>query len=248
MPRDKQMVKNKKIRYTGRRATVRSIFFFLMLAAAAYFFLNSSVFDVSEIKVEGNEALTFEEIADLSGIQIETNIFKINLSEAVEKLTLHPKIDQVNISRSFPNTIVIEVSERKTQAVIALDRKFIQICDNGYFLKQVDQVGSFDLPIVTGIDINEPISPGQKIEANEVEGVLKILNLMNRDEKNMIAEIHYGDPTNITMFTVNEIEIILGDTKQLEKKVFLVFEILSRTEDAAIQYLDIRFPKSPVIR
>jgi len=237
----------KRITYVGRRFAIRNLFFFLLLITALYFFFHSQIFNISRISVLGNHALTDEEVIDLSGVRKGTNIFKINLGDIKEKIKLHPMVEEVNAKRVFPDGLVIEIFEFKPYVLLPTEGGFIQVSSEGFYLKSIEHIGRTGLPIVTGVEIEKSAAPGDRIRAKGLDLALQILRPLNSNELRSIAELDVHDPSCINMFTPTGVKIILGSGEQASKKVRLALEIFSRL-DREVEYIDVRFPKSPVIK
>ena len=71
-----------------------------------------------EITDDGNSA-TRDQLLKTAGIQEGMNIFRINLTQAREKLAAIPQIEHVEVEREVPGKVTITISERKPIAWLA---------------------------------------------------------------------------------------------------------------------------------
>ena len=85
----------------------------ILLIIAIIFVLSSSLFNIKSINVLNNNILSNEDIISLSNINIGQNIFKINKNASIDHLKENAYIEEVNISRKLPNTLEINIKERK---------------------------------------------------------------------------------------------------------------------------------------
>ena len=236
--------RKKRIKYVGRRYSIRALLFSLMLVLATFFFFQSPFFDVSAIAVTGNATLSKPEARNLSGISKGTNIFRVDTSDVEDKLLLNPFVASVDVSRDLPQTISLSIVEHEPIAVVPVTEGFIEVSKEGYCLKQCKEISSLDLPIVSGLGIKKAISPGLKVENKSLPLALKILELSNK--KGTIAEVDVHNISGINIFTFSKVRILLGNNEQLEDKINLAMDIAAKVPNS--KYIDVRFPKSPVYK
>lgn len=84
-----------------------SIFIIFLVFLTGFILLRSPLFEVRNIKVHGNQLLEEGKIISLSEIATGSNIFKIDLAEAKDKLKLIPLVKEARVTRSLPATVVI---------------------------------------------------------------------------------------------------------------------------------------------
>ena len=101
------------------------------------FFLHSSAFAVKEVVVEGNQSLQSAEIVRLTGVVPGTNIFLLNEEEIMDRLTLQPLIESVQLVRKLPNRLLVRVQEREPCALLPVTEGFAVVDREGVFLTRV---------------------------------------------------------------------------------------------------------------
>ena len=110
--------KRKKQKNNGVRGFVFSSVSFIVICAALVFGM-SVFFRVSNIEVTGAGHYTQEEIIGASGIKNGDNLMFVNRSGVARKICSKLiYIGEVNVKRKLPNTVIIEVSESGSVAVI----------------------------------------------------------------------------------------------------------------------------------
>lgn len=236
--------RKRRYRYVGRRYSIRTLLVFLMLVMTAFFFFQSPYFDIAEIAIAGNSNLSSEEVVKLSGINKGTNIFRVDIQAAKEKLLLHPFIASTELKRDLPDTISIQMVEYVPAAVVPFEGGFMVVSKEGYCLKHCNEVSDLDLPIISGLGMKGGVPPGSKVDSELLSVALEVADCC--DKKGVIAEIDVHDVYKICVFTFSQTEILLGDSEQLKEKIHLAFDIASKAPNA--KYIDVRFPKSPVYR
>lgn len=155
---------------------------FVLFCAGMYYFLSSDIFDISNVKVLGNNYYTVEQIKDKANVKIGKNIFAFRKGALKNKLLKDPYLKNVVIKRKLPSTIVIEITERKEQAALLDNEKYIIIDDGGLVLRT-----SKDEPKITRIT-NLKIKQSKVGKPIEVEG-----NALLNDTLKMLKEMDKAD-------------------------------------------------------
>lgn len=136
----------------------------LILLLAIFFIVvtQTDIFNVKKISVSGNSEVPKDKIALASGIVMGENIFKLNIKSAKENLLLHPYIKNANIKRDYPDKINIKIDERQEIAFIKHMNTYVYIGFDGLVLDVLDEQKENKVPLLTGIDIENP-SIGSRI-------------------------------------------------------------------------------------
>lgn len=226
---------------------IQSLFFVFIFSLAVFFFLQSPVFRVKAVEVNGNSQLRRDQIMALAGLAKGVNIFKANLQQAQSKVALNPMVKHVDITRHLPSTIIINVTERKAIGLVANSGRFSAIGEDGYCLALVNNLASINLPIITGVKAANAM-PGQAINDDNLRAALAYLSAMPLNMRAAVSEINVSDMNNIRIFTIDEAEIRFGDLTRIKEKIKLYQEVIGQKYSNKIQYIDISYKGSPVIK
>jgi len=226
---------------------MKKMFLFLLVVSALYFLFHSEIFNINSFSIKGNDLLSRKEIIEISGAKKGTNIFNVNLEEMEEKIELHPVIKDAEVKRVFPNSLSIEVQEHKPSAVIATQGGFMLLDKRGYLIEQVERISHIELPVITGVDVKKNVAPGDTLSNKKLYPALRILTSTEPDDLRFVAEIDVKNPACINLYTHSGIKIVLGDGERIGKKIETAKKILSQV-DKQVEYIDLRYPKSPVVK
>ena len=103
-----------------KHTSVNALIGFVLVVIAAIFVM-SVLFRVHDIRVEGNEHYTDEEIIKAIDIEDGDNLFFYDRIAAVSRaLAKLPYIEEVSITRSLPDRITITVTESKAMAYLVV--------------------------------------------------------------------------------------------------------------------------------
>lgn len=245
------MTKGKKRSFPRRRRRqlniLQSLFFIVVLVATGYVLLQSPLFSVKDILVEGVQTLKPEEIERLSGINIGVNTFKLNLKEVQERVAMNPLVKQVKVGRRYPGTIVIRIEERKAVALVPWKGEFLAVDTEGYYLNKVKDFSKANLPVITGIRLGN-LTPGKQIAGDGLAAALKFVQKMDQNQLANLSEVNGADPMGIVIYTLDKTEVRLGTSERIEEKLALMREALKKSYGRQVEYINITYEGKPVIK
>ncbi len=212
-------VKKKKKKFT--------LFIMLFLMAIAIILtLRTDIFSIQSVKVNGNDLLSDDYIVDFSGIIIGNNIFKEKTKNISENLLAHPYIKAAKIKRSFPDTLNINIEERKRAATISFMGNFIIIDREGYVLES--SINAADLLVIKGLDILS-FNEGDILKVDnklKLDKTLKIINKL-KDTDIAIMEIDISNIDDIRFKISKYMGCKIGDGENLNYKLDILQNILA---------------------
>jgi len=220
----------------------------LVILIAGLLFIKSSYFTVGSVIVEGNKYVSIEEVYRIADIPESINIFNLNTTTIKMRLMRDLRIAETDVSRRFPGTIVISITERKPMAYVASGYGFLELDKQGVVLAALKNIKQINVPMITGIRLeNEYIN--DKIENESIENIVNYLSLLDEITLNQLSEINLKSSEQIIAYTVNSVYIRLGNSAQLSDKAKLTNEILHELSDKKkiVEYIDLNY-SPPVIK
>ncbi|MDD2211979.1 MAG: FtsQ-type POTRA domain-containing protein [Clostridia bacterium] len=236
------------------RASLIGLSFFLLfcLLLSFYFFINSAFFNLQEIKVSGCSIVAEDTVIKLSGLNLGTNLFKINTHEVITKLEMHPVIKTLSVFRKPPHTLVLKVEERTPLALVVGSDGYLAIDAEGIYIQQVHDLLNLNLPVISGLSLKESISLGADLTTPGLEAALQLLRLMDREFLESVAEIRAASPYSLIIKMLQGVEIHFGEPKEIEQKLQIIQELLVENEELinnqTVEYIDLRYNSLPVIK
>ena len=234
-PQEKKDEENLKKKTKIKASTViKFTLFIAIVVVILYLMFNYETFNLTEIKVSGNEKYTAEEIVSNSNLNIGENVFKQLFYSLNTKIDLS-YISKSSFSYSFPSTIVINVEERYP-AYIALDKnsgKYYKIDNDGYLLEQCELTSKEDELLIEGLVFGDNPQMGEKI--NEV--YINKLDIYNNikillDKYQIIGNITKVNFSNsLTTITIDDkLNVVFANDSNLEYKVSFLKGILQEND------------------
>lgn len=235
------------------RRWVKKLLLITVLIVAVVVFLRSPLFTVKEIHVTGNENVSYGKIIDLAEITADETLFKMNKKEISARLMAYPFIEQAELKRRLPSTLVIEITEREPIGFIVTSNGYVQFDKAGMVLAIVGSMGKYNLPIITGIDMAEIPSPGSILDGESFQNALNVIKNCDPQVLSNIAEINIGENSYVVAHTYQGIEIKIGTDKDINLRLNDLRDILAEIAAeniniADIEYIDIRYKDVPVIK
>ncbi len=177
-------MKRKDIIKKQKKSSIfKKILFIFLLSIICFFILSSDIFSVKAVFVENNTLFSQEEIIEMSGIVFGTNTFKIETKDISDRIMGNPFIKNVQVRRSLPDGITIEIEERKEAACVFFVDQSIVLDEEGYVLKTVEN--NPYLTIIDGLEI-EGFVVGEKIKIKNQQVLEEVLNvIMEMDKHNL---------------------------------------------------------------
>lgn len=232
---------------------VALLFFILLLSV--YLFLHSTIFNIRQIEVFGNDKVSKEEIIALSGLSPGANLFEFNEAACSQAIEVHPMIKNVEIKRRLNRTIAINVTERQTWALIPYGDLFLCIDDTGICFDKLNYASFNDVPIITIEQMPEHVNLGQAVNHQATDMVKQVWDALPDDERQAISDFHYQNQDNtLKIYTTKGTEVRFGSLDRLQEKVDAIAQIIKLEADIetegqdVIDYVDIRFKGEPVVK
>lgn len=227
------------------------ILLIIIISSSSYIFLPYFYFD--NVVILGETTLEKKEILNLSKIDQDKNIYRINLKKAEENIRNDSYIKDINIKRKFPKTLVFSIEQRFESAIIPVTGGYAIIDEEGVALNIQTDVSSMQKPIISGI---KPVKVqlGQKIPIENEEQFTTILSLISISQNarllESISDINLKNLENIYMTTTTGITVLFGDGYGLNDKMLRLNKILVDLHTKGIHHgvIDMRFNSNPVYR
>lgn len=240
MPQDRETM--------GRSFTLAVTLFAITLALL--FVLQSALFAVSSVQLVGARHLTEEEILSIAGISVGDSLFNVDVRRARERLLAHPRIEQATVRRRLPATIHVEVVERVPVAIMPHPEGFAALDAQGRVLMLSEEL-RLPYPLLTGFDLPEGSGPepGTELRSPELNRALTVASALPPSLLATVGEVA-ATAQGVTLKTRDGIDVLIGDTSQLEEKLQTLSDILRSLADGreSVRQIDVRIPRTPVLR
>lgn len=222
--------KKKRRERERKKRKLFSIFFFILLIfCAIIIFLKTPLFDIKEVKVEGNFLVTEEEIIKICGMEKGNNIFDRISYFGEKKIKSLPYISDAKIIKKLPSHVTIRVLEEKEAYSIYFDDKYILSDKNGKSIRE--SLTNENLPVIKGCTKGE-FSMGEMVSLHteeETEIFLRTIECVNYYSFYNLTEIDLSNKHSIVLKTEGPLTIkigSLGTDDELSYKMAYIKEVI----------------------
>ncbi len=195
------------------------------------FVTTSPRFAITEIRIEGIERLTADELRPVLPIRIGDNVFTARLDATVDALRAHPWIASVELRRILPHTLVVDIREHQAVALAEFGELYL-VAPSGHVFKraELDAGDGEGLPIITGIDRasyrRDPAGTAKLISG----ALAAVKQWESSTARPAIGEVHVDARGSLTLRTYDQSTAIeLGQLAQIDHTL----DARIRTFDAA---------------
>ena len=231
----KQVKRNNVEEYkkkTGIASKVIITIFLIIIAMVLVFI--SGAFDINEVIVEGNNAISSEQIISFSEIQLGTNVFAISKKDIKNKIKENSYVEDVQTKRILPNKIKLIIDERKIEYALQLANSYVYINRQGYIIEISNTEPT--VPIILGFTTDlSNIKPNDRLkdeDLNKMNVVIKILETAkNNDLDKLITKIDISNEENYTIYLDSEGKVAyLGNGTELNTRFIYIKAILKEQQ------------------
>lgn len=228
--------KKKKVTTKNKKITKKSkiLFCTILVIIAVLLILNSPLFNVKNIVVEGNSTNSSEKIVSLSGLQTYTNIFKFNENDVIEKIKENAYIENVKIEKKLPSTVKIIVEERTPKYMLQFADSYVYINNQGYMLEISNE--KLNIPILIGFTTDlSNIKAGNRITIDDLKKMDMVIKIYEAAKSNgladLVTKIDISNDKNYTIILETEgKKVYLGDCSNLNTRILYLNSILEASK------------------
>ncbi len=248
----KQLNKNKLIKRQRIFFVRRMIFIFFIFIIFMLVFVNSSIFNIKNIKVKGNEFLSEEYILkELNGIY-HKNLLFYSIDKELLSLKNNKYVNNIKYKKKLPNTLNVYVEETDVDYYIYHNNEYYMFNKESKLIDILDYKQNFDIPEIIKVKLNNDIKIGDKLfdeNSREVQWMKSLGELFNLNNSDITFE--YIDLTDVynVILGYRNIEVKIGTNSDLKQKLNIAINIINSNNKFKDMkgYIDVRAKSHPVI-
>lgn len=235
------------LRYIARIAIVIAVI--LLIIFGSIFVYRSDLFHVNNVQVNGSAHLTSQEITSIAAVSDDSTLLRLDSKGIKDRLEDNAWVQNAAIHRVFPDTIVIDITEREPGAVVKInDRSNWVISTDGAWLSAAttDDWENAMKIIDVSPSMPAPIS-GAMCADGGINNALDILNSISDDLRSRIVSISAESSIKTSLNLVDGVTVAFGDSSDIEVKEAVINSLLNEYE-GRISYINVRVPTRPTYR
>ncbi len=200
------------------------------------FLCKSELFNICNIEITGNGQISKEMLLELSGINLNANIFLTNTNKAEKQISQNTYIKEVKIKRILPDKIKIEITEKEKTYMVQIDENVAYLDKTGYIL-EISPNKLDNLIMLYGYSTAKAeISEGNTLNEEDLKRLEDVHQIVKSSEKmelnDKITSIDIKDKFDYTLNLQTYKKIVyIGDTSNLSTKMLRTKDIIDKTID-----------------
>jgi cell division protein FtsQ len=210
-----------------------------VLAAIAWGVSKSPLLDVDHVRIRGEKKVTAAEVEAAAGIHPGDAMVWIDTGQAVDGVEALPYVKQATVTREWPDTVRIQVRERRPVAWVAGPAGKVLVDGTGRVLETVDTPPPA-VPELRGAKVVPP--PGGRIDALDAARVAGALDVLAAAGTTSVERTDHG----VVLHRAEGEEIRMGAPTQIGVKLRAAFAVLQNSEGQPVNYVDVSVPTNPV--
>ena len=262
----------KRVSVRGRRSSSKStvslfkkIIYSLgalaVLVGIGYGVFLTPVFAVQNIEISGTDNTEFQllvnqwvaQLTEKTTMGLQSNhMFVVPTDDLEDVLGLDKRVDSVVVTKKFPNTLVINVTEFNPQVVYARDGRFYLLNEEGRVVDIVSENTRVDLPLILGTSTDEALLPSDTAKNERIisESATRFMSELNKEFPKFFPDITLTQftfvPDSIELYANTSLGwYILFDPNvdlniQLSNLSRVYNEKISNRERKSLEYIDVR--------
>ena len=245
----------------------------LVAAVVVAVLLGVSVFfKVEKVVVYGNSSYEAWTIRDASGISEGENLLTFGAAAACDRILDElPYVEKVRIGVSLPGTVKVYVTEYEVAySLEAEDGSWWLMTSDGSVVEKIDVGSAAAHTIIQGVKLSSPKvgdsaraaepepemgtnAAGEQIElpvittgADRLKAAQTIMSSLElSDVLGQVASIDVSQTGSLTLKYGTRFDVLLGGTKNMDKKIAWMASTIDQLEDYQTGTLDVTFTVRP---
>lgn len=227
----------------------------------------SPVCTIEKVRVEGADHLTQEEMLTLAAVPSGTTLLRVDTAQIEKNCLRDAWIEKVRVSREFPSTLVISVTEREIAAVVEVpsevnytSRLWAIAADKMWLMPIPDQDSEQGQAInpqiyedvesvlrITDVPFGAKVEIGTYCTDVNINNALSVVAGMTTQLKDRVVKVSATDSESTTLVLDNGIEIAFGTAENTREKERIILALLEEHE-GNIAYINVRSVNNPTWR
>lgn len=206
----------------------------LVAGVAVWLIAYSSVLGVNQVDVEGNEFVTDAQVRQLVQVDDGEPLARVDIAAVASRIEELPAVKSVDVSRKWPNSLLVQVRERSVVAVIQVGARYRGMDETGTMFRNFARLPK-GVPVIRATG---ELSAEVRAEGASVVGALPPA---------VARRVEY-----VELRTVDQINLILRDGRSVvwgsaeeSDTKGKVLEVLLAEEGTT---LDVSVPGNPTVK
>lgn len=265
-----QGMRDERVHRTYRAHMAKAIVLLCLvaiLAATCFGVYWSGLFSIKQLTVSGVEHLTSEEMTQLANVPSDTTLLRVDTGAVKSGVMRDAWVADVDVQRVFPDTLNLNVTERKIGATVEVsvdEGQSLQtwaISEDGIWLCMIPEEGTEaaskispkiyeDKANVLSIkDVAYGVKPevGSQCSDESIINALDIVTGLTTELKDQVKTVSATSADNTTITLDSNVQIAFGSADDIRDKERVCLQIMA-DNPGTVSYINVRVVASPTWR
>lgn len=218
----------------------------LILAWGLAAIWRAPLFTVDSVQVKGNAHLSTAEVLSLAAVPTDATLLRLPSSQIVERLESSPWVSAARVTRSFPHTIVLDVTERVPLALAdAGVRGLWLVTGDGHWVAVRSKEPTSGLVLIKDVPALAP-QAGEKSTSPQLTNALDVVAGLSPQLKGQLKFVSAATVEKTMLVLNNDVQVFVGSADEIAKKDLIARAILRREKN--VVYVNVRVTDRPTWR
>jgi cell division protein FtsQ len=222
-------------RWMRWKFVVASVLFVAMVVTGVWLVFFSATLSVSRVEVAGNELLSDQRVLRIAAVPEGEQLALVDLADAARRVETLSEVKDADVTRAWPDGVLITVTERTAVAVVELGGKIRGLDAEGIVFRDYTSVPK-------GMPRVRPTTSTGTDALKEAAGVVSALP---DDLAARVDHVEVQTIDQITLVLRDGREVLWGSAEESDLKATVLAELLD-VQDANVY--DVSVPGSPTTR
>lgn len=190
--------------------------------------------------VTGSKTVTLDDVKVAGNVDDPVNLLQVNTERLKQRLSHDLRVESVSVSYQFPLTMVVDVKDRKGIMILPSQFGYLTIDRKGQVIDASESLNGLKAPMVSGLGASNLLL-GDMVNDEGLQAAVEYLDALPPETVESLEEINVGEPDNLLAYTVDGLQIRIGNRNQLKEKAAMTVSMLNDLKDKHVnaQYIDV---------
>jgi cell division protein FtsQ len=226
--------RDKRRKEIGRRRLLLGALLVLVVAAIAWglgALWQAPLFTVDTVKITGTSHLTNAEVRALANVPADATLLRLPKALIVQRVESSPWVSSVVLKRSFPHSILLEITERMPVAMAdAGARGEWLVTADGWWVAKRAKEPTGTLAAIKDVPGLAPAA-GVKSGSPQLANALAVVAGLSPELRKQLKFVSAETVEKTKLVLKNDIQVFIGSSEEIAKKDLIARAILGKEKD-----------------
>lgn len=222
-------------RWLSLRYVLAVLLVLAIVGTAVHLVLFSATTQVERVEVVGNSLLSDGRVREIADVPLGEQLALVDLGRADARVGSLAEVRSVDVTRTWPDTVRIEVAERTAVAVVELAGRLRGLDAEGVVFREYQRVPR-GMP---------RIRPGSAAGTDALREAATVVSALPDDLATRVDHVEVTTIDQITLVMRDQRQVLWGSAEESELKAQVVDRLLAAQKAS---YYDVSVPGNPTYR